>query len=62
MAGKAGKKPVQPTEATEDRTYFVRLELDGPDHKRLRVQAAKEGVPMSAFVKRVVLEALAAAE
>lgn len=62
MPGKAGKRPVQPVEPTEDRTYFVRLELDGPDHKRLRVQAAKEGVPMSTFVKRVVLNALDAAE
>lgn len=61
MAGKTSRKPaVKAAEPKEKRTYFVRLELEEDDHKRLRVRAAEEGVPMSAFVKRVVVEALAA--
>lgn len=64
MAGRTGKKPTpkEAAEAKEPRTFFVRLELDESDHKRLRVRAAEEGIPMSAFVKRVVIDTLNSAE
>ncbi len=51
-----GGKPVDAV-GTELKT--VRLELTVADHKRLRVEAAKEGVSMAALARRLVEEFLA---
>lgn len=56
MPGKTDKTP-GPAKGGDapGRTYFVRLELEDADHRRLRIRAAEDGVPMATFVKRVVL-------
>jgi hypothetical protein len=35
---------------------LVRLELSDADHKRFRVESAKEGLPMALMAKRLVIE------
>jgi hypothetical protein len=44
----------KPVDAVGTELKAVRLELPLEDHKRLRIEAAKEGVSMASLVRRLV--------
>ena len=49
----------KPMDATGTELKAVRLELPIEAHKQLRVEAAKEGVSMATFVRKIVEDCLA---
>lgn len=48
----------KPVNSEGDELKAVRLELTVADHRKLRVAAAKEGVSMASFARRLVESAL----
>jgi ParG len=47
-------KGVRKMPATEVEVKSIRVELDGADHQRFRVEAAKEGRSMAAVARRLI--------
>ena len=55
-------KPKEKEQPKKERMLLVRLELPPASHAKLRVIAAKNGVPMSQFVRELVEEKIRKSE